>query len=295
MWTWLACRCLQAAAVYGLWRAVWKSLRLSGRARAAKLIGRRLRGRSTASPQPPASRLLRRAWPWRGPMRGGPSCGRGHRTRGRWLGARPRPARERGTERVGGAEGPRLEAVAQAVLEGLEVAGRAVGAQHDLAATVVERVEGVEELLLGAGLALEELDVVEEQHVDVAESALEGLGAALAEGCQELVGERLTGRDADRQCGVVGTEQVGDRAQQVGLADARGTADEERVVGLARHLRDGQGGGVGQAGGVAGPGLPQGQRRVGQGPASGRYRGGAGERAASWRRGRWSPVASAGP
>ena len=57
---------------------------------------------------------------------------------------------------------PRLEALAEAVLEGLEVARRAVGGEDDLATAIVERVEGVEELLLGLGLALEELDVVEE-------------------------------------------------------------------------------------------------------------------------------------
>ena len=43
---------------------------------------------------------------------------------------------------------------------------------------VVEGVERVEELLLGLRLALEELDVVDEQHVDVAEAGLEALGAA---------------------------------------------------------------------------------------------------------------------
>ena len=60
-----------------------------------------------------------------------------------------------------------LEALAQAVLERLQVAREAVGGEHDLAAAVVERVERVEELLLGARLALEELDVVDEQDVDV--------------------------------------------------------------------------------------------------------------------------------
>ena len=67
--------------------------------------------------------------------------------------------------------------------------GRAVGGEHDLAAGVIQRVEGVEELLLGAGLALQELDVVDEQHVDVAEARLEGVGAPTGEGVQELVRE----------------------------------------------------------------------------------------------------------
>ena len=61
-----------------------------------------------------------------------------------------------------------LEALAQPVLQRAHVARQAVGGEHELRAGAVERVEGVEELLLGARLALEELDVVDEQHVDVA-------------------------------------------------------------------------------------------------------------------------------
>ena len=76
---------------------------------------------------------------------------------------------------------PGLEALAQAVLERLQVARRPVGAEHDLPAAVVEGVEGVEELLLGLRLALEELDVVDQQHVDVAEARLEAVGAARRE------------------------------------------------------------------------------------------------------------------
>ena len=66
-----------------------------------------------------------------------------------------------------------LEALAQALLEGAEVARQAVRGQDDLRARLVQRVEGVEELLLGAGLGLEELDVVDEQHVDAAVGGLE--------------------------------------------------------------------------------------------------------------------------
>ena len=73
---------------------------------------------------------------------------------------------------------PGGEALAQAVLERLQVVRGPVGGEHDLAAAVVQGVERVEELLLGPGLALEELDVVEQQHVDVAEAGLEALGAA---------------------------------------------------------------------------------------------------------------------
>ena len=64
-----------------------------------------------------------------------------------------------------------LEALAQAVLERVEVARQAVGREHELGAGVVQRVERVEELLLGPDLALEELDVVDEQDVGAAVGA----------------------------------------------------------------------------------------------------------------------------
>ena len=73
---------------------------------------------------------------------------------------------------------PGLEALPQAVLERVHVVRQAIGGQDELGAGAVERVEGVEELLLGARLALEELDVVDEQDVDVAVRGLEGLDGA---------------------------------------------------------------------------------------------------------------------
>ena len=103
---------------------------------------------------------------------------------------------------------PGLEAVAQAVFELVEVAGRAVGGEDELVAGVVEGVEGVEELLLGARLALEELNVVEEQYVELAEAALEAVGAARRQGVQELAGEGLAGGVARRQTGAVGVHAV---------------------------------------------------------------------------------------
>jgi hypothetical protein len=53
----------------------------------------------------------------------------------------------------------------------------------------VQRVEGVEELLLHALLAGEELDVVDEQHVDGAELVAEAGHLVVAERVDQLVDE----------------------------------------------------------------------------------------------------------
>ena len=82
-----------------------------------------------------------------------------------------------------------LEPGAEAVLERRDLLGRPVGRDDDLLVDLVEGVEGVEELLLGAVLAGQELDVVDEQHVDspVLVPELAHLGGL--DGGDNLVGE----------------------------------------------------------------------------------------------------------
>ena len=157
---------------------------------------------------------------------------------------------------------PGLEALAQAVLELGHVARRAVGGQHQLAARLVQRVEGVEELLLGLDLALEELHVVDQQDVVAPVAVLEGVDVAGLQRLEELVGEALDRRVADGQPAAVGADVVADAVQQVGLADAGRADDEERVVGLAGQLGDRERRGVGEAVGVADDELLEGELRV---------------------------------
>ena len=155
-----------------------------------------------------------------------------------------------------------LEALAQPVLERGHVARQPVGGQHELGAGRVQRVERVEELLLGLGLALEELDVVDEQDVDAAVGGLEGVDAVVVERADEVVGERLDRRVADGQPVAVGRDVVGDRVQEVRLAEPGRAADEQRVVGERRHLGDRQRGAVGEPVGVADHELVEREARV---------------------------------
>ena len=179
-----------------------------------------------------------------------------------------------------------------------EVAREAVGGEDDLGAGLVQRVEGVEELLLRADLGLEELDVVDEQDVDAAVGGLEGVGVAAVDGADEVVGEGLGRGVADGRAAAVGRDVVPDRVQEVRLAEAGRAADEERVVGDAGHLGDREGGGVREAVGVADDELLEGLARVEAGREGARRScGGAPSRTAMPARAwpvRWSPCGSAG-
>ena len=125
-----------------------------------------------------------------------------------------------------------LEARAQAVFEVGELFGRTVAGDDDLLHALVQRVEGVEELLLRALLAGEELDVVDQQHVDVAEPVAEAGHLVVADGVDHLVGELLTGDVADGGVRLAALHVVADGMHQVGLAHADAAVEEERVVGL---------------------------------------------------------------
>ena len=142
---------------------------------------------------------------------------------------------------------PPLEAVAEALLEPLERARRAVAREHDLLAGGEQRVEGVDELLLGARLALEDLDVVDQEGIEPAIALLEPLGPLRAKRGDELAREPLGGRVVNGQLRVVVAVVARDRAQQVGLAEAGRPVEEERVVRLAGQLGHGERGGVGEA------------------------------------------------
>ena len=140
-----------------------------------------------------------------------------------------------------------LEPGAHALLEAGQLLGRQVGGDDDLLVGVVQRVEGVEELLLRLHLALQELDVVDQQDVDVAVAALEVGRLVVADAVDEVVGELLGVHVAHPDVGVEVARVVADRVQQVGLAQPGLAVDEERVVGLGRRLGDRDRGGVGEA------------------------------------------------
>jgi hypothetical protein len=127
-------------------------------------------------------------------------------------------------------EQPPLESRAQTVLQRLDVLGRPVARDHELFGRLVQRVEGVEELFLRLLFALEELDVVDEQHVDgpVAVAELDRL--VVLDRRDELVGEGLRG-DVDHPRFRIGHQDpMADGVHEVRLAQPDRPIDEERIV-----------------------------------------------------------------
>ena len=114
---------------------------------------------------------------------------------------------------------------------------RPVRGDHDLAAAAVQVVERVEELLLELLGALEELDVVDEEHVDLAVAALEAGHASSTRIASTnsfiivSVDTYRTRLDREQRPHV-----MADRVQEVGLAEPGRAVDEQRVVGPGRAL-----------------------------------------------------------
>ena len=109
----------------------------------------------------------------------------------------------------------------------------------------MQAVERMEELFLGRLFARDKLDIVHQQDIDRAVLGAELVGGAVANGVDNIIGELLRGDVEHRQPGL--HPLMADGVQEVGLAQSHAAIEEERVVRLARCLRDGQGGCVCQA------------------------------------------------
>src|SRR5207248_3015394 len=116
---------------------------------------------------------------------------------------------------------------------------RASWANSTVSAAPVQRVEGVEELLHRLLLVAEELDVVQQQDVALLAVARAELGhAVLLERVDEVVGERLRRQVHNVAIRVLPQRVVADGVHQVRLAESHAAVQEQRVVRLARRVRD---------------------------------------------------------
>src|SRR6185369_82050 len=137
-----------------------------------------------------------------------------------------------------------FESRAKSLLECGDVLRLRVRREHDLLLVLVQRVEGVEELLLRPFLAGEKLDVVEQEGVDGAVTLAERRHLVVADRGDQ-VGDEAVGRHVDDLLpGVFLADPLADGLDQVRLAEARSTIDEERIERAAGVFGDGERRGV---------------------------------------------------
>ena len=104
----------------------------------------------------------------------------------------------------------------------------------------MQSVEGVKERLLGLVFALQKLDVVDQQNVDIAILPLKGRGAVVLNCVDEVVGELFARNVSNLEARIHLQRVVSDRVQKVGLAQARVAINKERVVCLCGGFGNGE-------------------------------------------------------
>ena len=111
-----------------------------------------------------------------------------------------------------------LKPGAQTLLQGFDLLRGAVRRDDDLAAIVVQRVEGVEKLLLRALLAGQKLNIVDQQHIGLAVPLAELLHRGGFDRGDRFVGEFFTIHIDNVEIRMVFLDLDLDGVQKVGLA-----------------------------------------------------------------------------
>ena len=127
-----------------------------------------------------------------------------------------------------------FETRAQALFDRVDVLRQAVRGNNDLLLLLVQRIEGVKELFLGAFLAGNELDVVDEQDVHGVETVAEADHAIEAQGVDDLDGELFRADIAETHGRIALLDGVPNGMHQVRFAHAHAAIKEQRVVSLGR-------------------------------------------------------------
>ena len=126
----------------------------------------------------------------------------------------------------------------QTVLQRGDVTGRPVRGEHYLLFGLVQRIKGMEELLLHGVFAGDKLDIIHQKQVRLTVFLPEGRGGAPGDGRDNLVGKVLAFGVDDRAVREVLLKFFCHGVEQVGLTQPGAAVDEQRVVqqrGLGRH------------------------------------------------------------
>ncbi len=138
-----------------------------------------------------------------------------------------------------------LEARHQALLHLVQLLRILVARDDDLLARLVQGVERMEELFLRLGLARQEVDVIDQQHVAlVAVAGAEVVHPLVLQRLDELVHEALGAQVHDPRARLLLSHTMGERVHQVRLSQTRPPADEQRVVTASADSGGRHGGGM---------------------------------------------------
>jgi hypothetical protein len=113
-------------------------------------------------------------------------------------------------------------------IERFQLPGRAVGRNHDLLGAVEQHIQEMAELVLDH-LALQELHVVDDQEVDVAQESFKRQGVIVADRSRETPHEVFRRQIDDAGARVVLHGRIGNCLQQMRLAETDGRMNEERI------------------------------------------------------------------
>ncbi len=122
----------------------------------------------------------------------------------------------------------------------MQLLRRPVGGDHDLAAILVQGIEGEEKLRLRARsfARSDELDVINEAEVYMAEPRSEGIHLVLADSVEHVLQEGLATDIQDLLVRMVRLDSMADGLHQMRLPQAYATVDEQGVVGSSWGLGD---------------------------------------------------------
>ena len=138
-----------------------------------------------------------------------------------------------------------LKARDQPLFQVLDLADRTITRDDDLLMVFVERVEGVEELLLDTLFAGEELDVIDQENVHLAIPLPETPDLVVLDRLDVFVGELLRRDVEDFGSFPMRGDVLANRLKQMGFPQADAAVEEEGIVGTPRCLGHGQRSGMG--------------------------------------------------
>ena len=129
------------------------------------------------------------------------------------------------------------EAGLEAILDTVDLLRIAIRGQDDLLVTFQQGIEGMEELLLGALLVGEELDVIDEQGIDAAVVTLELFNGVVLQRFHHVLNKPLGVHIDDFGIFFTLLDGIANGVQQVGFTQAGAAIEEQRVVSTTRIVR----------------------------------------------------------